>query len=96
MSNADQTLERIKGIRQFQPSVIRNSMLMSVIQLFSFGGCFIMVVLGVYEHFLGKSSKLAGMYLISGLLLLLIWKLTKMVLSRNAYIIEINEALDGE
>jgi hypothetical protein len=96
MTNANQILERIKGVRQFQPSVIRNSMLMSIIQLLSFAGCFALMTLGVYEYFLGGSKALAGMHLIAALLLLLIWKLTKMVLSRNAYIIEMNEALDGE
>lgn len=96
MTNANQILERIKGVRQFQPSVIRNSMLMSIIQLLSFAGCFALIALGVYEYFLGGSKPLAGMHLISALLLLLIWKLTKMVLSRNAYIMELNEVLDGE
>lgn len=105
MSNANQILDRIKVIRQFQPSAIRNSIGMFFLQLISFLGaigCIIssiaLLAVPIWE---GKTVPenqitLACMLLSLTLLLLLVLKLTKMVRRRNAYILELNEVLDDE
>ncbi|MNE33979.1 hypothetical protein D3C87_30530 [compost metagenome] len=120
MSNANQILERIKGIRKFQPSVIRNSLTMALIQLVSLVGAVGLIALSIFKLTnsgppkdpLGKDLEalarfnmdvaeqahliIAYLLLFGAILLLLIWRLTRMVRHRNAYILELNELLDGE
>jgi hypothetical protein len=120
MSNANQILERIKGVRQFQPSVIRNSLLVAIVQIVSLVGAVLLIALSIFKITLiypikpsmmsdidaltrfnlritEESNLLIAYYLLFGaVLLLLIWRLTKMVINRNAYIMELNEVLDGE
>jgi len=105
MSNANHLLERIKGIRQFQPSAIRNSIVMWLLQLLSFLGLIgcigggIAVLVNSVEKRNGMSaddSMLLCLLLSLALMLMLILKLAKMVRRRNAYILELNEVLDGE
>jgi hypothetical protein len=122
-TNADQTIERAKWLRQFQPSIIRNSILMAAIQLTSLVGAFTLIGTSIYiyassgnldarkrtqvdqyiQDFKGvlhlrseDSRDQAYLLLIIALLLLLVWKLTRMVRMRNAYILELDEVLDGE
>lgn len=95
-------LERIRGIRQFQPSVIRNSIVMWFLQLISllgFIGCIaggITVVSDSVKNPKATDSMLIGLLLSVALLLLLVMRLAKMVRRRNAYILELNEVLDEE
>ncbi len=122
MSNSDQILERIKGIRQFQPSVIRNSLMMIGIQLVSLMGAVGLISLSIVQLTTTKPPKegvmkdlealsrfnmevakaeeahliIAYLLLFGAILLLVIWRLTRMVRHRNAYILELNDALDGE
>ncbi len=120
MSNANQILERIKGIRRFQPSVIRNSLMMISIQLVSLVGAVGLISLSIVKLTTSKPPKdsvvrdlealsrfnmevaeeahliIAYLLLFGALLLLVIWRLTRMVRHRNAYILEMNDALDGE
>lgn len=122
MSNSDQILERIKGIRQFQPSVIRNSLMMIGIQLVSLMGAVGLISLSIVQLTTTKPPKegvmkdlealsrfnmevakaeeahliIAYLLLFGAILLLVIWRLTRMVRHRNAYILEMNDALDGE
>lgn len=122
MSNSDQILERIKGIRQFQPSVIRNSLMMMGIQLVSLMGAVGLISLSIVQLTTTEPPKdgvmkdlealsrfnmevakaeeahliIAYLLLFGAILLLVIWRLTRMVRHRNAYILEMNDALDGE
>ncbi|WP_300665791.1 hypothetical protein [Fluviicola sp.] len=120
MSNANQILERIKGIRRFQPSVIRNSLMMAMIQLVSLVGAVGLIALSIVKLTSSEPPKdhvirdlealsrfnmdvakeahliIAYLLLFGAILLLLIWRLTRMVRHRNAYILELNEVLDGE
>nr|WP_294861587.1 hypothetical protein [uncultured Fluviicola sp.] len=104
-TNANQILERIKGVRQFQPSAIRNSIAMWFLQLLSFFGAIGCIIASIAILAISVSENtnlsedelmLTCMLLSFALLLLLILKLTKMVRRRNAYILEMNEVLDGE
>lgn len=122
-TNANQILERIKWLRQFQPSVIRNSILMAALQLASLIGSFTLMAVSIYiyaspenldsrrkteiERLIQQfrdilhvksedSTDQAYLLLVIALLLLLVWKLTKMVRRRNDYIFELNEVLDEE
>jgi uncharacterized membrane protein len=104
-TNANQILERIKGVRQFQPSTIRNSIAMWFLQLVSFFGAMGCIIgsIAILAISISKSTNLSAdesiltcMLLSFALLLLLILKLTKMVRRRNAYILELNEVLDEE
>ncbi len=105
MSNANQILERIKVIRQFQPSAIRNSIGMFFLQLISFLGAIGCIISSIFllgtrilknDSVPEKEIILICMLLSLTLLLLLILKLTKMVRRRNGYILELNEVLDEE
>jgi len=120
MLSPNQILGRIQGIRQLQPSAIRNSILMAIIQLASFIGAFVLIGLSVLQFVnasrpipkkffsintmlnthlsMSKETEYAVAYMLlfASLLLLLIWKLTRMVRRRNAYILSINWAMDDE
>lgn len=120
MSNANQILERVKGIRRFQPSVIRNSLMMIGIQLVSLVGAVGLISLSIVKLTTSEPPKngvirdleafsrfnmevaeeahliIAYLLLFGAILLLVIWRLTRMVRHRNAYIMELNDALDGE
>lgn len=120
MTNAIHILERIKWLRQFQPSAVRNSLLMLIIQIVSLVGAVSLMGLSIFKltvtypvesdfmrdvdaltrfnlELNETQNLLIAYYLLFGsVLLLFIWVLARMVIRRNAYILELNDVLDEE
>lgn len=93
-----QIIERLQTIRSFQPSVIANSFLMTLMQFLSFTGALVVITYSVVIYYKGNDEKhsmhQSYLMLIIAILLLVIWKLTRMVRNRNGYILEINDVMD--
>lgn len=91
-------VEQLQAIRAFQPSIIRNTFLMTCMQFLSFTGALFMIIYSVVIYYTDSNEERyhqSYLMLIIALLLLLIWKLTRMVKNRNSYITEINKVMDG-
>lgn len=94
-----QIVERLKVVRSFQPGVRGNSFLMAIFQFFSFVGGLILFVVSILNFFKDSSTcNLSEGYLMMllAVALMLIWKLTRMVRRRNAYILQVKKAMDNE
>lgn len=93
-------IKTLKEIRYFQPSVIRNSILMILMQLLSFTGALVMIAYSVVTYYGSKNEvdliHQSYLMLMIAFLLLVIWKLTRMVRNRNMYITEVNNVVDSE
>lgn len=59
MQKTEQILEQIKGIRRFQPSAIRNSLVMLLLQLLSFLGTIGLMALSIF-YFTKEPEPLSG------------------------------------
>lgn len=90
-----QIIDGLKTIRPFQPSLIRNSLAMYLTQIVSFAGAISMIGCSIYTY-IQCCPQQAYLMLVIALLLLVIWKLTYMVRTRNNYIHEVNHVVDGD
>ncbi len=90
----------LKEIRYLQPDTTANSILMILMQLLSFIGALVMIAYSVVIYYGSNNEKdlihQSYLMLIIAFLLLMIWKLTRMVRNRNNYINEINNVVDDK
>ncbi len=91
----------LKTLQSSQPSIIRNTILISILQALSIIGALATFGYSFYTYTWkwdkADPSSLHQSYLMSVItvLLLVIWKLTRMVKNRNFHISKMNRFIDG-
>lgn len=100
----NQIVRRLKVVRSFQPGARGSSFIMTIVQFLSFiGGLILFGVSGI--RFLTKKEEYtscncekteAYLILVIAIILMLVWKLTRMVRRRNAYILLVKKAMDSK